>query len=879
MAAIIFPQNPTLNQEFTPAGSTVTYKWNGTYWQLATATIANSASFAGTASFVINPPISSSYALTASFALNGGGTGITNTGSFTGSFTGSVLGSASYALTASYAMNGGGTGITNTGSFTGSFTGSVLGTASYATNALTSSFAITSSYNFITQSTVFTASYVSGSSVDGAVLSSSYALTASYAMNGGGTGITNTGSFTGSFTGSVLGSASFAETASFVTTAQTASFVNTARTASFVDVAQTASFVNTARTASWVSGNSVVGAVTSSLTSSFSFSASLAVQSTRAQFSLVSGIGATAGEYSLMFASTGATGYVPAYIETAGNMLRYNPSIDRLIVGSISASNGFTGSLFGTAQTASFISSFTYPGEIHVSTGSGNDTTGNGTIGNPYQTLPKAFSVATSTSTIFIHPGTYTGIITVSGSHCTITGYGAGGASDSTINGSLIFKNTTAGTTTVSNLNIGTLALQGTGSVIVNSCTLSNYLYNTISSGNIVRNTIINGFSDARSSSPTASINFDNSTLLGFTVGDGSVGSSFGNYSISNCRLRSDLVNAGDTGCVLVVNDTVISGNFSGSFRGTSILNNVALRNSDGSLNRFFNIGSAATSSITNVTWDESFGTTVRIQGLTNFRQHSFSNTLSATSFIGTASWASNAVNANFATTAQTVLGSIQTASLAFTASFVDTARTASFVNGSNVVGVIPSASIAQTASWITGSGVFGIVSNAYTASYIEKSWMNAYRQGAATTWNVSVGGTNTQTMFANGVSSGSISSKITYSANIFTFQPGDYDIFFTLGQVTFPAGFPDTGWMTYRAGFLSGVLDSSWASTAFVYGRTAASASYNIPYSQGIVRLTATANLIITTTGNSGNVRSGGGLVQPLIGIGDGFRMIAREL
>jgi hypothetical protein len=65
----------------------------------------------------------------------------------------------------------------------------------------------------------------------------------------------------------------------------------------------------------------------------------------------------------------------------------------------------------------------------------------------------------------------------------------------------------------------------------------------------------------------------------------------------------------------------------------------------------------------------------------------------------------------------------------------------------------------------------------------------------------------------------------------------------------------------------------------AFVYGRTAASASYNIPYSQGIVRLTATANLILTTTGNSGNVRSGGGLVQPFIGIGDGFRMIAKEL
>lgn len=57
---------------------------------------------------------SSSYALTASYALNGGGSGgngITSTGSFTGSFTGSVSGSlygtASYALTASYLLNGG----------------------------------------------------------------------------------------------------------------------------------------------------------------------------------------------------------------------------------------------------------------------------------------------------------------------------------------------------------------------------------------------------------------------------------------------------------------------------------------------------------------------------------------------------------------------------------------------------------------------------------------------------------------------------------------------------------------------------------------------------------------------------------------------------
>jgi hypothetical protein len=876
MAAIIFPQNPTINQEFTPAGSTVTYKWNGTYWQLATATIANSASFAASASF----------ALTASYALNGGGGGTTNTGSFTGSFTGSVLGSASYALTASYALN---TGITNTGSFTGSFTGSVLGTASYALNSLTSSFAITSSFNFVTQSTVFTASYVSGSSVDGAVLSSSYALTASYAMNGGGTGITNTGSFTGSFTGSVLGSASFAETASFASTAQTvlgsiqtaslaftASFVTTAQTASFVNIARTASFVDTARTASWVSGNSVVGVVTSSISASLAASASLAVQSTRAQFSLISGIGATAGEYSLMFASTGATGYVPAYIETAGNMLRYNPSRDRLIVGSISVSNGFTGSLFGTAETASYVSSFVYPGEIHVSTGSGDDTTGNGSLFSPYQSLPKAFSVATTSSTIFVHPGTYTGIFTISGSHFSIVGYGAGGGNIANI-GSLIFRNTTAGTTTVSDLNAAVISLQGTGSVRVNSCTVDGYSSYSSTAGNVVRNSILLTPSILQSPNTAGSVNFDSTTIGGANVGLGITGNSFGLYAFDNCRFTGAVNHAGDTGCIVTINNSLLSGNYSGSFRGTSILNNVILRAPNGTLANFFNIGIAATSSLTNVSWNETNATS-RIQGLTNFRQHSFSNTLSATSFIGTASWASNAVNANFATTAQTVLGSIQTASLAFTASFVDTARTASYVLGANVAGNVPNATTAQTASRITGSGVIGIVSNAFTASYVEKSWMYAYRQGAATTWNTSAAGTITQTMFANAFRSGS--TKITYNANsTFTFQAGTYEIYFTLGQVTLPTGFADSGWVSYRALFSANTADTTWASTAFVYGRTVESSSYNLQQSTGIVTLTGAAIFQVIANGNSINVRSGGGIARPYSGIGDGWRLQAKEL
>jgi hypothetical protein len=82
--------------------------------------------------------ISASYALTASYAMNGGGG--TTTGSFTGSFTGSLFGTASYALSASYALNSPGTpGGTNTQIQFNSasvFSGSSKLTYNYVTSSL-----------------------------------------------------------------------------------------------------------------------------------------------------------------------------------------------------------------------------------------------------------------------------------------------------------------------------------------------------------------------------------------------------------------------------------------------------------------------------------------------------------------------------------------------------------------------------------------------------------------------------------------------------------------------------------------------------------------------------------------------------------------------
>jgi hypothetical protein len=125
-------------------------------------------------------------------------------GSFTGSFSGSLAGTASYATTASYAMNGGGTNIN---------------TSSFVLNSQTSSM------------TVATASYVTASAVNGTVASASYALTASFAMNGGGSvntgGLLTTASFnsyTSSTTSQFAGTSSFATTASFALNAGGAGF-------------------------------------------------------------------------------------------------------------------------------------------------------------------------------------------------------------------------------------------------------------------------------------------------------------------------------------------------------------------------------------------------------------------------------------------------------------------------------------------------------------------------------------------------------------------------------------------------------------------------------------------------------------------------------
>jgi hypothetical protein len=279
------------------------------------STQATTASFAFTASHVALAK-SSSYAFTASFLQGSVETASyvklaqTASRAFTASWALEAIDSlntiqarsASLAETASYALRAGlALGLTETQSlaWTASWVGvaqtasrvvgvNVIGTvsssisssfatsASYARNSLSSSFAETSSFIFVTQSNVTSASWASQSFTAVSASFATTALTASF--------------FSGSISNAILAqTASFVQNAQFATAslsasfALTASFVNTALTASyiagplvigFVSNSFSASYVQTAQTASFVTGSDVVGTVNASYTSSIAFTAS-----------------------------------------------------------------------------------------------------------------------------------------------------------------------------------------------------------------------------------------------------------------------------------------------------------------------------------------------------------------------------------------------------------------------------------------------------------------------------------------------------------------------------------------------------------------------------------------------------------------------------
>ena len=935
--------------------------------------IAVTASYI-TSSAIVGSVPTSSYALTASYALNGSGGGST-TGSFTGSFTGSLQGSASYALTASYAMNSGGTGITNTGSFTGSFTGSVLGTASYATNALTSSYALTSlsssyaltaSFNFVTQSSVFTASYVSGSNVAGAVLSSSYALTASYALNGGGGGgVSSSYALTASFVAQALTAKNALTTGTFDTTQgmsgslyitggtidvrndvntggvkwnqilqvgsstinpfyasstvmesssvgintnrsliftanpnltyiwnrayddtaqslfkttvdsaslfvqtssisnqvtvtnrevyinanslllvgsritssgvikgaiETASFVNgtvpSSFTASYVLTAQTASFVNIARTASWVAGTSVVGTVPSSFTASFVLTAQTA--------SWVAGanvVGTVPSSFTASFVNIARTASFVQTAETASfvNIAR-------------------TASFVQNALTASFISSFNYPSEIHVSTGSGNDTTGNGSISNPYQTIPRALGLAGTGSTIYIHPGSYAGSCTVSASAVNLVGLGP--TRGSTSIGGFLFRNTDGITSEVSNLEVGNLSFGLTSSVDVQNCNIGTVSHTGAGFARIIGSTITGITITDTNIITSQTLVFIGSSLTSIEH------RSRGTVWVQGCRFTGFSIPAGSVGTLHI--DNSILNTDSTAAGGTVHISNTKFVQGNTSLTGGrFNFSNGTRYSLQNVVYDRDYSFFTGAVLTSSYEPSStYFNAIGITSsLLGTASYATLAKNAE---TASLVLGSIASASFAFTASFVDTARTASFVVSAQTASFV---NTARTASFVSGLNVVGTVRNAETASSVTpKSWLYMYKQALQATFTVSAGGSLTNTFFPTAAASESSTSRISYNSTNgqVTVQPGSYQLWFGLGQVTFPGGFTTTGFVNYSID-LNGLAGSSTRGHAMATGSNGN--LWSVPFSSGIGSTTTARQIAVNFYGNCGSITAGGSI------------------
>jgi hypothetical protein len=230
--------------------------------------------------------ISSSYALTASFALNAGTTLTTgSTYPITSSWSNNSI-SSSYVLTASYALNGSGSGTILT---TGSTYPITSSWSNNSNNSISSSYALTASFalNGGSGGTTLTtgSTYPITSSWSNNSISSSYALTASFALNGGGGGTTlTTGStypITSSWSNNSV-SSSYVLTASYALNSAGGGGGTTLTTGSTYPI--TSSWANNVLTASYALNSAGGGGTTLTTGSTYPITSSWANNSISASF-------------------------------------------------------------------------------------------------------------------------------------------------------------------------------------------------------------------------------------------------------------------------------------------------------------------------------------------------------------------------------------------------------------------------------------------------------------------------------------------------------------------------------------------------------------------------------------------------------------------
>ena len=640
--------------------------------------------------------------------------------------------------------------VTGSTTSTLGFTGSLLGTAStasYVQTAQTASYVLTAqTASYVT--TAQTASYVQTAQTASYVLQSVSASNASlldgldstiFATTGSNTFKSNqtiTGSVT--ITGSLITSgssiATLGYTGSLLGTASTASYVQTAQTASYVLTAQTASYVITSLTASYV------------LTSSYANNADL-----------LDGLNST------VFATTGSNTFNGNQTITGSTTITGS----QIISGSSVSTLGYTGSLLGTASTASYVlqavsSSFTTLAQtantasyvITAQTASYVLTAQTASYVTTAQTASYVLQAVSASnaalldgldSTVFATTGSntfksnqiITGSVNVTGSLIVI-----GSISGSSITGSLLGTATTA--SYVQTAQTASYVLQSVSSsftTLAQTANTASYVLQAISASYAsIASNIQGGATNYiplwnSSTSLSSSVMYQNGSNVGIgtispnallditsPVDGGAIRiSSNQNNNIHNAAIAFgslefysadvDGPGPGVRGSVKLMPPS--SASVEGAHLTFNVSNAVSLNYEAVRITNLGNVGIGTTNPISG---------TLQVNG--NVYADSYTGSLLGTASnatqASTASYALQAVSSSFTTLAQT----------ANTASYVVTAQTASYVQTAQTASYIITA---QTASYVITAQTASYVQTAQTASYVLQSVSASYAAFAQT--------------------------------------------------------------------------------------------------------------------------------------------------